>query len=274
MLHARPPKLRGEALDLPPEFWIFALVGALAQLIDGALGMGYGVVSSTVLLSLGVPPANASASVHAAKMFTGAASAASHALYKNVDLKLLLTLSAGGIVGGCLGAYVLTSIDGHKIKPFVVAWLAIMGVLILWRAWKQTRPRVLPNTRPLGLGLVGGFFDAVGGGGWGPVVTSTLLGSGADPRKAIGTTNTAEFFVTSTISAAFLAALLSGHWEHADGIATHATSVLGLVLGGLVAAPFAGFLVKIAPARVLTYAVGTLVLGLAGYQTLKLAGVL
>ena len=105
-------------------------------------------------------------------------------------------------------------------------------------------------------------------------MTSALVGAGDEPRISVGTANTAEFFVTSTISAAFLAALLSGHWEHADGIATHATSVLGLVLGGLVAAPFAGFLVKIAPARVLTYAVGTLVLGLAGYQTLKLAGVL
>lgn len=269
MLHARPPKLRGEALDLPPEFWIFALVGALAQLIDGALGMGYGVVSSTVLLSLGVPPANASASVHAAKMFTGAASAASHALYKNVDLKLLLTLSAGGIVGGCLGAYVLTSIDGHKIKPFVVAWLAIMGVLILWRAWKQTRPRVLPNTRPLGLGLVGGFFDAVGGGGWGPVVTSTLLGSGADPRKAIGTTNTAEFFVAAAVSGAFLTALLTGKWE-ATGLIDHAWSVGGLVAGGIVTAPVAGWTTKVLPIRALTWAVGVFVTGLAIFQAVQL----
>lgn len=254
---------------IDPEFWIFALVGVLAQLIDGALGMGYGVVSSTVLLSLGVPPASVSASVHAAKTFTGAASAASHVAYRNVDGRLLLALAAGGVVGGVLGAYVLTTIDGGKIKPFVVAWLGVMGLVILWRAWKGTRPKVMPNTRPIGLGLVGGFFDSVGGGGWGPVVTSTLLGAGANPRKAIGTTNTAEFFVAAAISGAFLTALLTGGWE-AEGLADLKWSVLGLIAGGIVAAPFAGWTTKVLPLRALTWATGFLVVALAAWQGIEL----
>jgi hypothetical protein len=253
-----------------PEFWIFALVGVLAQLIDGALGMGYGVVSSTVLLSLGVPPASVSASVHAAKAFTGAASAASHTAYRNVDLKLLLALSAGGVVGGILGAYVLTAVDGGKIKPFVVAWLGVMGLIILYRAWKGARPKVMPNTKPMGLGLVGGFFDSVGGGGWGPVVTSTLLGAGADPRKAIGTTNTAEFFVAVAISSAFLWHLMSGGWD-GEGLADLKWSIIGLIAGGIVAAPFAGWTTKILPLRALTWATGVLVVALALWQAVELA---
>jgi uncharacterized membrane protein YfcA len=256
------------------DFLLFLLVGFLAQIVDGALGMAYGVISSTVLLSFGVPPAMASASVHAAEVFTTAASAGSHAVNKNVNWKLFVPLALGGCFGGAIGAFVLTSIDGAVLKPYIAAYLAFMGLVILYRAWKGAARRSFPVKFSGPLGVVGGFLDAIGGGGWGPTVTSALVGAGDEPRVSVGTANTAEFFVTSTISAAFLAALLSGHWEHAEGIATHATSVLGLVLGGLVAAPFAGFLVKIAPARVLTYAVGTLVLGLAGYQTLKLAGVL
>lgn len=254
---------------IEPEFWVFALVGVLAQLIDGALGMGYGVVSSTVLISLGVPPASVSASVHAAKAFTGAASAASHAFYKNIDFKLLIGLSMGGVVGGILGAYVLTNIDGGRIKPFVITWLFVMGVIILYRAWKGARPKVMPTTKPMGLGLVGGFFDSVGGGGWGPVVTSTLLGAGADPRKAIGTTNTAEFFVAIAISGAFLSALLFGGWE-GEGLSDLKWSILGLIAGGIVAAPFAGWTTKVLPLRALTWATGFLVVSLAAWQAYEL----
>ncbi|MFZ5668183.1 MAG: sulfite exporter TauE/SafE family protein [Pseudomonadota bacterium] len=253
------------------EFWIFFLVGAAAQLVDGALGMAYGVVSSTVLLALGVPPANASASVHAAKVFTGAASALSHIFYRNVSWRLLLHLAAGGVVGGVLGTYVLTSIDGGVIKPWVVAWLGAMGLIILWRAWKGTRPKVLSWKRPAPLGLAGGFFDAIGGGGWGPVVTSTLMGSGADPRHAIGTTNTAEFFVAAAIAASFVTAIFTGHWE-ADGLRDHAWSVLGLIGGGVVAAPLAGWMTKVLPVRALTWIVGLLVVALAIWQGVVLAG--
>lgn len=254
------------------DFLIFLFVGFLAQTVDGALGMAYGVISSTVLLSFGVPPATASASVHAAEVFTTAASAGSHAVNRNVNWKLSAPLAIGGCVGGALGAFLLASIDGAVLKPFITGYLALMGVVILYRAWRAARPSHFPVKWSGPLGLVGGFLDAVGGGGWGPTVTSAMVGSGAEPRTSIGTTNTAEFFVTSTISATFLAALLSGHWRDADGLANHAASVAGLILGGLVAAPLAGKIVKIVPVRTLTFAVGVLVLALAGYQTARLVG--
>lgn len=256
------------------DFWIFLLVGFGAQIVDGALGMAYGVISSTVLLAFGVPPATASASVHAAEVFTTAASAGSHAVNKNVNWGLFVPLALGGALGGGLGAFVLTSIDGDLLKPWITAYLSIMGLVIIWRATKQTRERVFPTKLAGPLGLVGGFFDAIGGGGWGPTVTTTMVGSGQDPRISIGTANTAEFFVTATISATFLAALLTGHWQQADGVVNHAMSVIGLIVGGLLAAPFAGIIARIAPKRVLTYGVGAVVLFSAGYQALRLFGVL
>ena len=255
------------------DFWIFLLVGFGAQIVDGALGMAYGVISSTVLLAFGVPPATASASVHAAEVFTTAASAGSHAVNKNVNWGLFVPLALGGALGGGLGAFVLTSIDGDLLKPWITAYLSIMGFVIIWRATKQTRERVFPTKLAGPLGLVGGFFDAIGGGGWGPTVTTTMVGSGQDPRISIGTANTAEFFVTATISATFLAALLTGHWQQADGVVNHAMSVVGLIVGGLLAAPFAGLIAKRVPRRVLTTAVGVLLLLLAAFQGLHLAGV-
>lgn len=251
------------------DFARFAGVGALAQLIDGALGMGYGVVCSTVLMSMGVFPAAVSASVHAAKTATGAASAVSHVAYRNVSGKLLLLLSIGGVIGGIVGTYVLTGIDGRRLRPFVAAWLAIMGLVILWRAAKGTRPTVMPSKQPLPLGFVGGLFDAIGGGGWGPIVTSTLLGSGADPRKTIGTVNTAEFFVAIAVSTTFLWSVFTGRWA-ADGLAELAWKVGGLVIGGIVAAPIAGWTTKVLPLRLLTWLTGFLVSGLAIWQSIQL----
>lgn len=250
---------------MDPDFWLFAAVGFAAQLVDGALGMAYGVISTSVLLSFGVSPANASASVHAAKVFTGMASGLSHIVYRNVDWKLLALLSSGGVVGGVLGAYVLTSVPGEAVKPYVVAWLGLMGLVILHRAWRQRRPKVFSWKSPLPLGLAGGFFDAIGGGGWGPVVTSSLMGAGADPRKAIGTTNTAEVFVAAATSAAFLASLLSGHWE-TEGLRGLLWSLAGLIAGGVVAAPVAGWMTKVLPLRLLTWIVGFVVVGLAIWQ--------
>jgi uncharacterized membrane protein YfcA len=254
---------------MDPDFWLFAAVGFAAQLVDGALGMAYGVISTSVLLSFGVTPANASASVHAAKVFTGLASGLSHIVYRNVDWKLLALLAGGGVVGGGLGAYVLTSVPGEAVKPYVVGWLFLMGLVILYRAWRQTRPKVFSWRSPLPLGLVGGFFDAIGGGGWGPVVTSSLMGAGADPRKAIGTTNTAEVFVAAATSAAFLGALLSGHWE-TEGLRGLLWSLAGLIAGGVVAAPVAGWMTKVLPLRALTWIVGLLVVALAIWQGVAL----
>lgn len=252
------------------DFLLFLAVGFGAQLVDGALGMGYGVISTTVLLSMGAPPASASAAVHAAKVFTGAASAASHLAHKNVDWRLLGLLSAGGAAGGVAGTYLLTSIDGGAVKPFVVAWLALMGIFILYRAWKGRRPSGFSARAPLPLGVVGGFFDAIGGGGWGPVVTSTLVGAGGDPRKAIGTTNTAELVLALAVSASFLTALVTGHWQETE-LGEHLQAVAGLVVGGLVAAPVAGWTTRVLPLRSMMWAVGALVLLLAGCQGVMLA---
>jgi uncharacterized membrane protein YfcA len=255
-------------------FFLFLLVGVLAQAVDGALGMAYGVISSSVLLALGVPPATASASVHAAEVFTTAASAGSHAWHRNVEWRLFLPLAIAGVIGGVIGAYVLTGIDSNLIKPFVVAYLALVGVWILWRAGHDVRPRRLPAWITAPIGVVGGFLDAIGGGGWGPTVSSAMVGSGHEPRKAIGTVNTAEFFLTVAISATFVWALVTGHWEEAGALENHLAAVAGLVVGGLIAAPFAGLIVKKVPRKVLTYAVGGLLLILAAFQGAQLAGLI
>lgn len=261
-----------EGLDA---FWVFLAVGFAAQLLDGALGMAYGVVSASLLLALGVPPANVSASVHASKVFTGAASAASHAHNRNVLWPLFLPLAASGVVGGVLGAYVLTSMEADAVKPFVVAYLALMGVVILWRAYRSEPDKaVAPFGRPTPLGLVGGFLDALGGGGWGPTVTSTLIGAGTPPRCAIGTSNTAEFFVAVAVSSAFLFALLTGRWENATDLREHLWAVVGLIVGGVVAAPIAARVTRKLPMRQMSWVVGLVVLGLAAYQGALIAGLL
>ncbi len=252
-------------------FVLFLIVGFLAQIVDGALGMAYGVVSSSVLLAFGVPPAAASASVHAAELFTTAASAGSHVWHKNVNWRLFRMLAPVGIAGGVLGTYVITSVDGAVLKPFVAGYLGIMGVYILYRAFRSLTPidsHKYALVAPLG--AIGGFMDAVGGGGWGPVVTTGLVGSGGAPREMIGTVNTVEFFLTAAVSAAFLTALLTGHWAEAEGLITYAWAVAGLVVGGVAAAPLAGYAVTIIPQKYLMVAVGTLITLLAVYQTYRL----
>jgi uncharacterized membrane protein YfcA len=253
------------------DFLIFALVGFFAQIVDGALGMAYGVVSSTMLLSFGVPPAATSASVHAAEMFTTAASATSHVRNRNVNWTLFWRLAPAGILGGILGAYVLTSLDGAMLRPYVTAYLGLLGVYILYRALRLRGPYKEPRTGiVLPLGVAGGFVDAAGGGGWGPIVTSSLIGSGGAPRYVVGTVNTVEFFVTTAVSAAFIVALLTGHWQDGEGFGDHLWSVAGLVVGGIVAAPLAGIVVRLIPARRLMLIVGGLVVLLACYQAWEL----
>jgi uncharacterized membrane protein YfcA len=256
-------------------FLLFLAVGFLAQAVDGSLGMAYGVISSSVLLAFGVPPATASASVHGAEVFTTAASAGSHAWHKNVEWRLLIPLAVAGVIGGCLGAYVLAGLDSNVIKPFVIGYLALMGLWILWRASHDVTPKTIrPAWIVAPLGAVGGFLDAIGGGGWGPTVSSTMVGAGQEPRKAIGTVNTAEFFVTVAISATFVWSLVTGHWEEAGALENHAAAIGGLVVGGLAAAPFAGLIAKRVPRRPMTYAVGGLLIVLAVFQGLQLAKVL
>ena len=231
----------------------FIAVGFVAQLIDGALGMAFGVISTTLLVSLGVPPAAASAGVHAAETFTTAASGASHILHRNVNWRLFLRLAIPGVIGGVLGAYVLTQVSAEAARPFVLAYLASIGVYLVWRGVYYP-PTHRPPKIVEPLGLAGGFLDAAGGGGWGPVVTGNLLVQGAEPRRTIGTVNTTEFIVTATISATFIATL---------GWAMFTVATVGLLVGGVLAAPFGAMVAKRARPRVLLIFVGS-VLTLSG----------
>lgn len=253
-------------------FLIFLGVGFLAQLCDGALGMGFGIISSSVLVAFGIPPATASATVHGAKLFTTAASAASHSFHRNVNWRLFFPLTVAGIAGGVLGVFLITSVEGSVLKPWVLAYFAVMGLWILWRAFKKSALRHIRRHWMAPLGLTGGFLDSVGGGGWGPTVTTTLLGAGLEPRQAIGTVNTAEFFVSAAVVAAFVWSLATGRWSEASEIREHAVAVGGLVIGGLIAAPFAGWTTKHVPMRPMTFAVGLLVVGLAAWQWAQIAG--
>ncbi|MEQ1707114.1 MAG: sulfite exporter TauE/SafE family protein [Terricaulis sp.] len=261
-------------LDLWPTlaitFGLFLLVGFFAQLVDGAVGMAYGVISSSVLLAFGVPPAQASATLHAAECFTTGASGISHLAHRNVDWRLLFRLAPAGIVGGVAGAYLVTGFDATFIKAIVVAYLGVLGILMLARALRGLRDEPPHLNHVIPLGVVGGFLDASGGGGWGPIVTSTLLGRGLAPRYVIGSVNTAEFFVTVAISAAFLWTLVTGRLVLEGGAASAAASLGGLVLGGLVAAPLAGYVTKIAPARLLLGAASILVIALSIWQGVQL----
>jgi uncharacterized membrane protein YfcA len=224
----------------------FVAIGFLAQLIDGALGMAFGVITNTLLVSvLGVAPARASASIHLVETFTTAASGISHIVHRNVDWTLFSKLIVPGMIGGVTGAYILSNIDASVARPFVMAYLVSIGFYILWRAWRLDHGGAYRPAKVIApLGLIGGFLDAAGGGGWGPVVTSNLLVQGTEPRKTIGTVNTAEFFLTTAISLTFIATL---------GIAAFTIAAVGLIIGGLLAAPLGAMLVKrIAPKRLLT----------------------
>lgn len=231
---------------------VFVAIGFAAQLVDGAMGMAYGLMATSVLLSYGVPPVTASASVHAAELFTSGASGLSHWRFGNLRQSWVWRLAVPGMVGGAIGAYLLSSIPGEKIRPFIAVYLVIMGAMILARALRKARERKEPR-RLEPLGLVGGFLDSVGGGGWGAMVTSTLIGTGASPRYAIGSTSLAEFFVTATISGMFVLTTGLQLWP----------IILGLVIGGVIAAPFAAYAAKRLPPRPLMILVGLVIIGLS-----------
>jgi uncharacterized membrane protein YfcA len=253
-------ELWGRHLD--ESWWLFFCVGLLAQLVDGALGMAFGVTATTVMLSFGTAPAQASAMVHIAELFTTAASGASHWWHRNVDWAIARRIAIPGIVGGIVGATVLSNVDGKVVAPIVTVYLALMGALILARALRAFAV-VEPSHRGMpAVGFMGGLLDAIGGGGWGPIVTSTLVGTGHVPRFVIGSVNLTEFFVTVATSATFVVTL---------GVSDFAP-VIPLILGGLVSAPFAGYIVRIVPTRVLMVLVGCLILVLSARSLLKLMG--
>lgn len=236
------------------EILLFILVGFAAQMIDGALGMAYGVSSNTFLLSLGIPPAAASASVHMAEVVTTGISGFSHWRLGNVDWKLVRRLLVPGVIGGLMGAYILTSIDGNIIKPYIALYLLIMGGIIIYKAL-TLKPRHKMDgyhgPRVSWLGMIGGFLDAVGGGGWGPVVTATLVARGKNPRMTIGSVNFTEFFVTFFESILFITALSFGdYWR----------IIVGLLVGGAVAAPIAARLSQKLPVKTLMITVGIIII--------------
>jgi uncharacterized protein len=227
----------------------FIAIGFGAQLVDGAIGMAFGVITNTLLVSvMGMPPAQASARVHIVEMFTTAASGISHVLHKNVDWKLFSRLAIPGIVGGVLGAYVLTNIHADIAKPFVMVYLSGIGIYLLYRAWGYTHEHRQPKViAPLG--FIGGFLDAAGGGGWGPVVTSNLLIQGSSPRMTVGTVNTTEFFLTTAVSITFITQI---------GLEAFTAATLGLLIGGLLAAPLGAYLAKRIPPQRLMLMVGVI----------------
>lgn len=238
----------------------FILIGFAAQLIDGALGMAYGVISSTLLISMGVPPAAASAGVHTVESFTTGVSAISHVAHRNVNWRLFARIVVPGVIGGVLGAYVISNIQAEMARPIVLSYLLAIGLYLLWRGathrHTEREPRIVEP-----LGLAGGFLDAAGGGGWGPIVTSNLMVQGATPRTTIGTVNTAEFFLTLTISATFLVTI---GWE------AFTVAILGLLIGGIIAAPLGAIIAKKMEADRLLVLVGTVLTATSGFGLYRL----
>ena len=241
--------------------WVLLLVsvaGFLAQLVDGAMGMAFGVTSTTLLIFLAYNPAAASAIVHLVEIVTSSISGASHIKFGNVDWHALVKVAVPGAIGAFVGAMILSNIDLSTARPWTASVLLVLGALVLYRF---TRQYILGKKRRARarwlapLGLVGGFIDSTGGGGWGPVVTTSLTASNAlEPRKAIGTTNTAEFVIAVAASIGFIIGLGAEQipWD----------AVLALGIGGALAAPIAAWLVSKAPQRLLGILVGNLIIAL------------
>ncbi|KAF2334353.1 sulfite exporter TauE/SafE family protein [Flavobacterium daemonense] len=232
------------------EFLVFFAIGVFAQLVDGTLGMGYGATSTSFLLAYGVPPVVSSTAVHVSEMFTTGASALSHHRFGNINKKLVKHLLIPGVLGSITGAYLLSDvINGDVIKPFIAVYMIVLAIIIIRKALKKTI--VKKKTKRLGaLAAFGGFMDSVGGGGWGPIVTSTLLGRGRNPRYTIGSVNAAEFAISFASGITFM--LFGGihGWQ----------VIIGLILGGVIAAPLAAFLVNKIKRKPMMVAVGILII--------------
>lgn len=240
-------------------FWKAVAVGLLAQTVDGALGMAYGITSSSFLMATGSTPAVASASVHIAEVFTTGVSGISHVKLGNVNRSLFLRLLIPGMLGASLGAWTVSSVDAAVIKPFVSVYLFLMGLYIISKIFRTIQVRKEAPKHVAKLGLLGGYVDAVGGGGWGPVVTTTLVGTGQDPRTTIGSVNLAEFFLTFVSATVFAVLVEDGPWP----------TVAGLVVGGLFAAPFAALLTRRLNTRTLLTLVGAVISLVSTYNLYK-----
>jgi uncharacterized membrane protein YfcA len=248
--HTFTESIKSWEIDVEMFLW-FLLVGFVAQSIDGALGMAYGISSNSILLGIGIPPAVASAWVHFAQVFTSLASGISHWKMGNVDWNLAKKLLIPGVLGSVVGAFLLSNIDGEVVKPVIALYLFVMGIVVLRKAFKKKKANFNANSRSLPLlASAGGFADAVGGGGWGPIVNGTLLSKGKIPRYAIGTGNFVEFFVSLASASTFLFFVKE----------LSLAPVLGLILGGVVAAPFAAYICKLIKPKYLMVGVGILII--------------
>jgi len=225
--------------------------GFIAQMIDGALGMAYGVTATTFLLSVGITPAAASASVHASEVFTSGVSGYMHLKFGNVNSKLFKTLVIPGIIGAILGAYVLSSLEEYSsyIKPIVSIYTLFLGAIIIRKALIK-RMEKRPLKRVGVLAFLGGYLDSIGGGGWGPIVSSTLIASGRHPKYTIGSVNLTEFFVSLASSITFFTVIGLGYWQ----------VIIGLILGGVVAAPIAAKLANKLPVKSMMMLVGMVII--------------
>lgn len=246
-------------------FWVYGLIGFVAQIIDSSLGMGFGIISNSVLLSQGFPPALVSASVNAAKLPTTGTAAISHIIHRNVDLRILIPVAIFGSIGGIIGALILSSLKGTALSTLVTIYMFVIGGLIVWRGMTGVAPRVLPAAYTRLIGFIGGIVEGIGGS-WGPVVTTSLMGAGTESRYAIGSSNFAEFVVSISVFLTFVIAFWVGHWSGGADWHTVFWPVAGLVCGGLPAAVIGGYLSKITPRRALTVAVGMLAIGIAVYR--------
>lgn len=229
------PKLQGGEVSLNSTFVWFVVVGFVAQMIDGALGMAYGVSCSTLLLYLGISPKLATASVHTAEVFTTGISGLSHLKMGNLDKKLFFRIVITGVIGAALGAYLISDVfDGKIIKPYISLYLLILGIVILYKGLLNKKKDFVEVKKAELLAFVGGFLDAIGGGGWGPIVTSNIINQGKNPAETIGTVNTAEFFVTFIGTGIFLFFIGIENWD----------ILFGLILGGAIAAPIGAYFSK------------------------------
>ncbi|PWV54363.1 sulfite exporter TauE/SafE family protein [Chitinophaga sp. S165] len=244
------------------ELLFYILVGLAAQTVDGALGMAYGATSSSLLLGLGIPPSIASASVHVAEVFTTGASGISHFRFGNVNKKLFLYLLVPGMIGAVSGSLLLSKMNAlssgvpwlsyfkeENIKPFISAYLLVLGAIVLRKAFLPKKAK--SKTKRLGsLAFFGGFMDSFGGGGWGPIVTSTLLSKGRTAHYTIGSVNAAEFFISLSSAGTFLLFGAIAGWP----------VIIGLIIGGVIASPFAAILVRKIKRKPLMILVGSLII--------------
>ncbi len=247
--------------EVTSDIFLFILGGFIAQMIDGALGMAYGVSSTTFLIATGVSPAAASASVHVSEIFTSGASGLMHLKFGNVNRKLFQNLLLPGIVGAMLGAYVLSSLEEYNyiLKPLVSAYTLVLGMIILRKAFVPKKDGIKAK-KIAPLAIFGGFMDSVGGGGWGPIVSSSLIVRGNNPRFTIGSVNLAEFFVALASSLTFITMIGLTHWQ----------IIAGLIIGGVLAAPIAASLTRRIPVKTMLIMVGVVII-LVSFRTLFMA---